>query len=96
MPGFGGEIGEGEAGTQRRRGDRGGQTPQGLTGTWVQADEGKGGGVPSRETAVDTGTLCGAQGQAEEAGKWWVHATYRWATLCTGRVGGEWVKNKRA
>ena len=33
MPGFGGELREGEAGTQRRGGTCDGRTPQDLTGT---------------------------------------------------------------
>ena len=35
VPRFGGELGKEEAGTQRRRGTRDGQTPQGPTGAWV-------------------------------------------------------------
>ena len=42
MPGFGGEFGEGKAGTQRRIWTQNGQTPQGMIGTWVRAEGGKG------------------------------------------------------
>ena len=41
--------GEVEAGTQRRGGTCDGQTPQGPTGTWVQAEGGKGGITPAHE-----------------------------------------------
>ena len=43
MPRFGGELGEVEVGTQRRGGNRDRRTPQFPTGTWVQAEGGKGG-----------------------------------------------------
>ena len=44
MPGFGGDLGEGDAGTQRRGWNRAGRNLQGMTGTWVQARGSKGGG----------------------------------------------------
>ena len=47
MPGFGGELGEGKAGTKMRGGTRNGWNPQELTGTWVQAEGDKGGSTPS-------------------------------------------------
>ena len=62
MPRFGEELGEGKAGTQKRGGTRDGQTLQGLTGTWVQAEVGKGRIAPARETAADAGTRRGEQG----------------------------------
>ena len=49
MPRFGGELGEDESGTQIRGGTRDGRTPQGKTGTWVQAEGGKGESKPTRE-----------------------------------------------
>ena len=45
MTGFDGDLGKYEVGTHRRRGTRAGRTPQGTTGTWVQAEVGEGGGV---------------------------------------------------
>ena len=54
-----------------------GRTPQGTTGTWVQAEGGKGGGEPARETAVDEGMRSGAQGQASEADGWRVRSTFQ-------------------
>ena len=48
MPGFRGELGEGESGKQRRRGNRYGETPQGLEGTWVQVDMVRGAGMSGR------------------------------------------------
>ena len=53
ISGFGVELGEGDAGTQRREGTCDGQNTQGLTGTSVQAEGHKGGSAPSRETAAD-------------------------------------------
>ena len=44
--------------------------PQGMTGTWVQAEGGKWGSKPAREMAADAGTRRGSQGQAVEAGGW--------------------------
>ena len=61
MPIFGGNLGKGESGTQRRRGTRDGRTPQGITGNWVQAEGGKGGSALSQETEVDSGTQHGLQ-----------------------------------
>ena len=55
MTGFGGEIGEGESGAYRRGGTCNRQTPQRLTGTWVQANVAKGGAHPHgkrRQTQV--------------------------------------------
>ena len=69
MPGFRGELREVEAGTQRRGETHNGQTPQGITGTWVQAKGSKGGSALSRKTVADTGTRRGEQGRAAEAGK---------------------------
>ena len=43
------KLGEDEAGTQRRGGTRDGRTPQGPTGTWVQAKGVKGGRAPAQE-----------------------------------------------
>ena len=43
MPVFEGDLGEEEAGLQRQGGTHAGRTPQGPTGTWVQAKGGKGG-----------------------------------------------------
>ena len=48
-PIFGGELGENEAGTQRRGGNRDGKKPQGPTGNWLQAEVGKGGSEPEHE-----------------------------------------------
>ena len=94
MPLFGGDLGEGEAGTQRRRGTCYRQTPQGLTGTWVQAEGDKGGGGTGVGTAVDAGMRRGVQGKMAEAGVWQMGAATRWAALCTGRGGGERVKQE--
>ena len=88
MPRFGREIGEGNSGTQRRGGIRDGSTPQGLTGTWVQAKGGKGRSALTHETASNTGTRGGAQGQAVEDGGSRVRAMSRWAALCTMKGGG--------
>ena len=68
MPGFGGDLGEGAAGIQRRGGTHARQTPQGTTGTWLQAKGGKGGGRTGAGTAADASTLRVAQGRAAEAG----------------------------
>ena len=56
MTGFGGNLGEGKAGTQRRKGTRAGRTPQGLTGIWVHSEGGKGGARTGAVTAADSGT----------------------------------------
>ena len=42
-------------GTHRRGGTRDRRTTQGMIGTWVQAEGGKGGSAPSQETAADVG-----------------------------------------
>ena len=82
---------------KERQGHRGaegpvtGKTPQGPTGTWVQAEGGKGGCKPAQEMAADTGTQSEAQGRAAEADGWQVRATSRWVAFCTCRGGGEWV-----
>ena len=96
MPGFGGELMEGEAGKQRRGGTRDGKTPQGLTGTWMQAKGGKRGSAPSWEMSADAGIRRRAQGRAAEAGGWRVRETSMWAARCTGRGGGDWVKKERS
>ena len=54
----------------------------------MKAEGGKGGSDPERETAADSGTRCGAQGRAVEAGGLRVQATDRWAALRTGRGDG--------
>ena len=56
MLGLGGEIRELNSGTQRRGGTRHRRTSRGLTGTWVQAKDIKGGNVLVQETAEDVGT----------------------------------------
>ena len=94
MPGFGGELGEGKAGKHRHGGTCDGLNPQGLTGTWVQADGNKRGSALAWEKVADAGTRNGAQGQAAEADGWRVRVTPRWAALCTGRGGGERVKRE--
>ena len=88
MPGFGGDLGGVEAGTQRRGGTCYRQTPQGLTGTWVQSKGGKGGVEPARGKVADAGMRRGAQGRAAEADGWRVRATSKWAALHAGRGGG--------
>ena len=65
-----------------------------MTGTWLQAEGGKKGSVPSRETAADVGMRKKAQGRAAEASGWRVRATPRWEVLHTGRGGGERVKKE--
>ena len=56
---------EDKSGTLRRQGDRAGKTPKGTTGTWVQAEGGKGGahwhgnGSRRRHTARGAGTSGG-------------------------------------
>ena len=92
MPRFEGELREDEEATQRHGGTRDGRTPPRPTGTWVQAEGGKGGERTGTGTAEDAGTRRGAQGRAAEAGGWQVRETPRWAALCTGRGGGERVK----
>ena len=77
VPRFGGELGDGEAGTQRRGGARDGRNPHGLTGTWVQVEGGKVGSALARETAEDAGTQRGSQGRAADAGRWRVRETPR-------------------
>ena len=62
MPGFGGDLREGDSGTQRRKGTRAGRTPQGLTGTWFQFKGRKGGGRTGAGTAEYAGTWCIEQG----------------------------------
>ena len=96
MPGFGGYLGEGKAGTQRRGGTRNGQTPPRLTGTWVQAEGVKGGSTSSQETVADAGTWRGVHGRAAEAGGCWVQVTVKWKAICIRRVSGERLKNDRA
>ena len=54
----------------------------------MKAEGSKGGSDPARETTEDAGTRRGVQGQAAEAGGWWVRATSRLAVLCTGIGGG--------
>ena len=62
------ELREGETGAQRRGGTHDGRPPQGLTGTWEQADGDKGGaGAQSQETTADAGTRRGAQRRVAEA-----------------------------
>ena len=69
IPGYGGALREVEAGPQRRGGTSNGKNSQVLTGTWDQAESGKGGeGSQSQEMATDAGTWRGAQRQAAEAG----------------------------
>ena len=41
---------------------------------------------------TESGTWCGAQGQEDEAGRWWVWVTSIWTEICSGRVGGERVQ----
>ena len=94
MPRFRGELEEGEERTHRRRGTHDVRNPQGLTGTWVQAEGGKGGNALAQVKEADTGMHCRVQGQAAEAGGWQVSDTPRWAVLCTGRGGGEQVKRE--
>ena len=94
MPGFVVELGEGEAGTQRSRRNRDGQTSQEMTRTWVQAKAGKGGSSPSQDTAVDAGMRRRAQERAAEGGRWWVHMMSRYMDLSTRRVDGDQVKTR--
>ena len=70
--------------------------PQGMTGTWVQAEGGKRGIKPSRETAVDAGTRRGEKVRVAEDGGWRVREMSRWAALFTRRGGGERMKNERS
>ena len=69
MPGFGGDLGEDEVGTQRRGGTRTGRTPQGWTGTWVQAEGGKGGSAPAWKRRHTQAHGAGKRGRASEAGR---------------------------
>ena len=78
-----------------RGGTRDGLTPQGLTGTWVQAEGGKGGSALSHEMATDAGMRSGENGRVVEAWGWWVQETSRWVALYTGIGGGEQMKNER-
>ena len=92
MPRFVGELGEGESGTRRRGGTCNGRTPP-----QADRDLGAGRGRKRRErtrtgAATDAGTRRGAQGRAAEADRWWVWATPRWLSICTGVGGGELVK----
>ena len=84
---------EAEAGDKKRGWTRGGQTPQGMTGTRAKVDEGKGGGRTFMITPVDAGTWRGVQRRAAEAGGWRVREASRWAAICAGRGGGERVQN---
>ena len=88
MPGFGGELRDGETGAQRRGGTYNGRTPQGLTWTSVNAEGGKWGGALSRETAAEADTQRWVQGLATEASGWHVQLTSRWEALCTRRGCG--------
>ena len=94
MPGFGVDLGEGEAGTQRRGGTCDGRTPPGLTETWVNTKGSKWGSAPSQETMADADRRCGAQGREAETGGWRMRATSRWEAIHTGIGGGEQVKTK--
>ena len=49
MSGFGGDLGEDKAGTQRHGGICAGRTPQGPAGTWLQAKGDKGGSTSAWE-----------------------------------------------
>ena len=75
MPIFGGELREGEAGSQgRKRDPRWATSSRGWQGPGRRSRvEGGGGGTQSRETAADAGMWRGEQGQVAEAGKWRVH-----------------------
>ena len=77
MPLFGGELGEGEAGAQRRGWNRVSQNYQGYTEIWAQHKDGKGGGLTFTGMSADTVTRRGAQRRATEAGGWRVQAMYR-------------------
>ena len=92
MPRFGGEIGEGEAGTQKSGRNCYRKSPQMMTGNWVQAESSKGGRALARETAEYAGMRSGVQVRTEDAGEWRVRAKPRWVALCTGRGGGDQVK----
>ena len=70
MAGFGGDLREVEAGTQRHRRTCVGKTYQGLTGTWVQSKGCKGGECTGTGRATDAGTRREAQTQAVEAVGW--------------------------
>ena len=59
----------------------------------MQDEGGKRGGTGTG-TALDAGTQRGVQGLAAEVGEWQVMLTPRWAALCTGRGGGERVKQE--
>ena len=85
MPIFGGELGEGEAGSHRLGGTCDGQTPKGPTGTWAHAEVSKEGGLTVIGITEDAGTCQGAQRQATKACGWGVRAMSRWAALCAGR-----------
>ena len=92
MRGFRGDLEEGETGTQSHGGTHARRTPQGITGTCVQAEGVKWGGRTDVGTAADVDTRRGAQGRAAEADGRQVRATSRWAALRTGRGVGERVK----
>ena len=86
MPRFGGDLREGEEGTQRCRGNCAKQNPAGQ-GRQRRGRTGAG-------TAADTGTRSGAQGQAAESGGWRLMTTPRWAAFCTRRRGEEQFKQE--
>ena len=65
-----------------------------MTGTWVQANGGKGGSALSQEKAADAGTWIEDQGQASDTGGGQVWETSRWTALRTGRGGGDQAKTR--
>ena len=75
--GSGRDLREGKAGAQRHGGTCNRRTPQGMTGTWVKAEGGKGGSAPSRETAVDAYMWRRMKRQVAEAGGLRVQETFR-------------------
>ena len=91
---FGGDLGEGETRTQRHVGNHASQTPQIPTGTWFQAEGGKGGSTLSREWRQTQKRGAGRRDERwRMAGGGW-GAMHRWAELCTRRGGGERVKKE--
>ena len=65
-----------------------------MTGTWDQAEGGKGGDAQSRYTDTDTGTWRRAQRRVAEADGWKLRRMSRWMDFCSGRGVQERVQER--
>ena len=81
-------------GDKEKERDQRRKTPKGPTGTWAQAEGGKGGGEWTRDVAEESGTQCGDQRQSAEAGGWGVGKKSRWTMIHDRKECEEQVKER--